>query len=264
MLGHSATVEDRLDATGVAGHTAPRGVAAPAPRDPAIHPADDGHPVPVPSPPVLDRLAGVDPSTRRVGYAAKRAVDVFGAAVGLVLLAPLLGLVGLAILIADGRPILFRQPRAGRYGQAFTIVKFRTMQDGADALRAGLRTHNEVAGGASFKMTHDPRVTRLGHLLRRTSIDELPQLWNVLRGEMSLVGPRPHPFDDLAGYAEWHYARLAMKPGMTGLWQVSARRETDFDRWVQQDLDYIRRWSPAFDVRLLLMTVPAVLRGSGR
>jgi len=81
---------------------------------------------------------------------------------------------------------------------------------------------------------------------------------------MSLVGPRPHPFDDLAGYVEWHYARLAMKPGMTGMWQVSARRETDFDRWVQQDLDYIRRWSPAFDVRLLLMTVPAVLRGSGR
>ena len=245
MLGHSATVEDRRDVAGVPAQVAPPvGVAAPQ-AVPTSAPRDASGPLSIPDPAVLDHLAGADPATRRLGYAGKRALDLFGAVVGLILLAPLFAVVSLAILIDDGRPVFFRQPRAGRYGRSFTIVKFRSMHDGADALRAGLRVQNEVSGGASFKMTHDPRVTRLGRFLRRTSIDELPQLWNVLRGDMSLVGPRPHPFDDLDGYAEWHYARLAMKPGMTGLWQVSARRDSDFDRWVQQDLDYIRRWSLA-------------------
>jgi lipopolysaccharide/colanic/teichoic acid biosynthesis glycosyltransferase len=213
---------------------------------------------------VLDRLAGVDPTARSTGLRLKRGLDLLGAVAGLVVLSPIFLAVSAAILLSDGRPVFFRQPRAGRYGRSFSIVKFRTMHDGADAQRAGLRVHNEVAGGASFKMTDDPRVTPLGRALRRTSLDELPQLWNVLLGDMSLVGPRPHPFDDLDGYAEWHYARLAMKPGMTGLWQISARRETDFDRWVQQDLDYIRRWSVRLDVSILLRTLPAVVRGTGR
>jgi lipopolysaccharide/colanic/teichoic acid biosynthesis glycosyltransferase len=196
--------------------------------------------------------------------ASKRAMDVVGAATGLVILAPMLAMTAAVIAVVDGRPVLFVQQRAGLHGKPFTILKFRTMSRGADSLRAGLRSQNEVAGGASFKMTADPRVTRLGHILRRTSIDELPQLMNVLRGDMSLVGPRPHPFDDVAGYRSWHHARFAMKPGITGLWQVAGRRDADFDRWVQLDLDYIREWSPALDLRILARTIPAVLRGSGR
>jgi lipopolysaccharide/colanic/teichoic acid biosynthesis glycosyltransferase len=134
----------------------------------------------------------------------------------------------------------------------------------ADSQRAALRQHNEVVGGASFKMTDDPRVTRLGRILRRTSIDELPQLWNVLRGEMSLVGPRPHPFDDLDGYEEWHFRRLSVKPGITGLWQVAGRGDPDFDRWTQLDLEYIDRWSLMLDIKIMLRTIPAVLRATGR
>jgi len=200
----------------------------------------------------------------RLGLIAKRMIDLLGATAGLVLIGPLL--LGTAVLIAlfDGRPVLFRQERAGLAERPFWIFKFRTMRLGADAERAALRANNEVAGGASFKMTDDPRVTRLGRVLRRTSIDEFPQLLNVLRGEMSLVGPRPHPFDDLAGYQPWHHARTAMKPGMTGLWQVSSRRDPDFDRWVELDLDYIRTWSPWLDIQIIARTIPAMLRSEGR
>ncbi len=127
----------------------------------------------------------------------------------------------------------------------------------ADAQRAALRAYNEIEGNASFKMTNDPRVTRVGRFLRKTSIDELPQLWNVLRGEMSLVGPRPHPFDDVAGYDDWHRRRLSMRPGITGLWQIGGRRETSFDRWVEKDLEYIDRWSLWLDFRVIAATIPA-------
>jgi lipopolysaccharide/colanic/teichoic acid biosynthesis glycosyltransferase len=201
---------------------------------------------------------------RRVGLAMKRGIDLAGASCGLVALSPLLGAVSVALLISDGRPILFRQVRAGMAGRPFRIVKFRTMQRDADRLRADLRRGNEVAGNAAFKLTNDPRVTRLGRFLRRTSIDELPQLWNVLRGDMSLVGPRPHPFDDVAGYADWHFQRLTMKPGLTGAWQISARTDPDFDHWVEQDLAYIREWSPWLDIRIILATIPALLRAEGR
>lgn len=204
------------------------------------------------------------PGLGRRQAAAKRLLDVVGAFAGLLLLAPLLGATAALIALLDGRPILFRQDRAGLRGRPFRIVKFRTMHDGADAQRAELRAFNEVTGSASFKMTNDPRVTRLGRILRRTSIDELPQLWNVLRGEMSLVGPRPHPFDDVAGYAPWHRGRFAVKPGITGLWQISSRREADFDRWVELDLQYIADWSFTRDVGILLGTLPAVLRADGR
>jgi exopolysaccharide biosynthesis polyprenyl glycosylphosphotransferase len=200
---------------------------------------------------------------RALGLALKRLVDIVGSACGLVLLSPLLLVSALAILVRDGRPILFRQTRVGLQGRHFQIVKFRTMRRDADAGRAALRAKNEVQG-AAFKLTDDPRVTPLGRFLRRTSIDELPQLWNVLRGDMSLVGPRPHPLDDVAGYDLWHRRRLSMKPGMTGLWQVRARRERDFDAWVQRDLEYIDGWSLWLDLRLLLSTIPAVLRSEGR
>jgi lipopolysaccharide/colanic/teichoic acid biosynthesis glycosyltransferase len=195
---------------------------------------------------------------------AKRGLDIVGATAGLIVLSPLFGAVGVAILLTDGRPILFRQSRSGHRGRVFKVAKFRTMTPDADAQRAGLRQYNEVSGNASFKMTNDPRITATGRFLRRSSIDELPQLWNVLRGEMSLVGPRPHPLDDVAGYDSWHRGRLAMKPGITGLWQVEGRREADFDRWVRYDLEYIDRWSFWLDVQLLIKTIPALLRAEGR
>jgi lipopolysaccharide/colanic/teichoic acid biosynthesis glycosyltransferase len=195
---------------------------------------------------------------------AKDVVDVAGAIVGLVLLSPILAAAAIAILVADGRPILFTQLRAGLNGRPFKIVKFRSMSRDADAHRDSLRGRNEISGSASFKLADDPRVTRLGRVLRKTSIDELPQLWNVLRGEMSLVGPRPHPFDDVAGYAPWHRRRLSVKPGITGLWQVKGRLDPTFDNWVQLDLEYIDQWSLWLDFRLLLQTVPALLRAEGR
>jgi lipopolysaccharide/colanic/teichoic acid biosynthesis glycosyltransferase len=199
-----------------------------------------------------------------VAMFVKNCVDVAGAIVGLVLLSPILVAAAIAILVTDGRPILFTQPRAGLNGRPFRIVKFRTMTRDADSQRDALRDRNEISGSASFKLTDDPRVTRVGRLLRKSSIDELPQLWNVLRGEMSLVGPRPHPFDDVAGYAPWHRRRLSVKPGITGLWQVKGRLDPTFDQWVQLDLEYIDHWSLWLDLRLLLQTVPALLRAEGR
>ena len=210
-----------------------------------------------------DRRAPASPPGR-LGLAAKRAVDLLGASAGLLVLSPLLLGTAVVIALVDGAPVLFRQERAGLREHPIRIYKFRTMRNGADSERAALRARNEIAGGASFKMTNDPRVTRLGRFLRHASIDELPQLLNVLRGEMSLVGPRPHPFDDLAGYQPWHHARFVMKPGITGLWQVSSRRDPDFDRWVERDLEYIRRWSPVLDITIMARTIPAMFRGEGR
>jgi exopolysaccharide biosynthesis polyprenyl glycosylphosphotransferase len=211
--------------------------------------------------PVISVVPGPN---RALELAVKRIVDIAGSAFGLLLLSPLLVATACVIVVSEGRPALFRQPRAGVNGRPFQIVKFRTMTRDADSRRSELRQFNEVGGGASFKMANDPRITPLGRWLRRTSVDELPQLWNVLRGDMSLVGPRPHPFDDVAGYDEWHRRRLSMKPGMTGLWQVGGRRDADFDHWVAQDLEYIDRWSLWLDLRLLLSTVPALLRAEGR
>jgi len=206
------------------------------------------------------------PTMSRRSRLAKRGLDIVGASIGLVALAPLFLCVAIAIRREDGGHAIFRQRRAGMGGHPFEMVKFRTMRIGADAERAALRAANanEVSGGAAFKMTNDPRITRVGRFLRKTSVDELPQLWNVLRGNMSLVGPRPHPYDDLAGYASWHFGRLAVKPGLTGLWQIRGRSEADFDRWVAYDLDYIRTRSFLMDVSIMLRTVPAMLRRTGR
>lgn len=201
---------------------------------------------------------------QRLQYGAKRALDVIGATAGLVISSPVLLAVAIGILVSDGRPIFFRQQRAGRGGRPFRILKFRTMQREADALRGSLRSQNELSGRAAFKMTDDPRVTRLGRWLRRTSLDEFPQFWNVLRGDMSLVGPRPHPYDDVAGYQQWHLRRLAVKPGVTGLWQVELRGDSDFDRGVRKDLEYVARWSVGLDLKILIKTVPALLKGTGR
>jgi exopolysaccharide biosynthesis polyprenyl glycosylphosphotransferase len=207
--------------------------------------------------PVFSLVSGPD---RELALASKRLVDLTVAAFGLVLLSPLLAAIAIAIAADTGRPILFRQRRIGLQGRPFDVVKFRSMSRDAEARRSDLQALNEIHGHA-FKVTHDPRVTRVGRFLRRTSLDELPQLWNVLRGEMSLVGPRPPLPAEVAGYDLWHRRRLSMKPGITGLWQVRSRQEPDFDRWVAADLEYIDRWSLWLDVQILARTIPAALEG---
>jgi len=207
--------------------------------------------------PVMSLVYGPD---RAVALIVKRIIDVVGAAAAIVLLAPIVGLIGIAIWARDGRPILFRQVRVGLHGRQLEIVKFRTMTPDAETRLAELAALNEI-GGPAFKVSADPRVTRTGRFLRRTSLDELPQFWNVLRGEMSLVGPRPPLVSEVAGYDVWHRRRLAMKPGLTGLWQTSARREADFDRWVKLDLEYIDRWSLWLDLKIMARTIPAMLQG---
>jgi exopolysaccharide biosynthesis polyprenyl glycosylphosphotransferase len=214
----------------------------------------------------LESVAGIDILTvsngpdRLLGLAIKRLIDVSLAAAALVVLSPLLAGVALATRLDSGRPVLFRQERVGRHGRRFGMYKFRTMQVDAEAQLEALRARNVVRGPA-FKLDDDPRITRVGRVLRRTSIDELPQLWNVLRGDMSLVGPRPPLPTEVAGYDLWHRRRLSMKPGITGLWQVSARLEAEFDRWVELDLRYIDRWSLWLDFKIMARTIPAMLSG---
>lgn len=197
---------------------------------------------------------------RIVALIAKRLLDVVGATVALVALSPLLlGVAGL-IALTEGRPILFRQRRIGLHGRTFEVYKFRSMVRDAESRLDDLLHRNEVSGQA-FKLKDDPRISRIGRWLRRTSIDELPQLINVVRGEMSLVGPRPPLPREVEGYDVWHRRRLSMKPGITGLWQVSARNDGEFNRWVAIDLDYIDRWSLWLDVKIIARTLPAMLTG---
>jgi exopolysaccharide biosynthesis polyprenyl glycosylphosphotransferase len=192
----------------------------------------------------------------------KRALDIAGASVALAFTAPALALIALLIKLDSAGPVLYLALRAGRKGRPFRCYKFRTMVQDADELKEKLRPRNE-RHGAFFKITDDPRITRVGRYLRRYSLDELPQLWNVLIGEMSLVGPRPHPLDDFSAYAIEHLPRLDVTPGITGLWQVTARRDPSFQAGVDIDLEYIRRWSLRMDLRILLKTAVAVFRGSG-
>ncbi|HEY0442601.1 MAG TPA: sugar transferase [Candidatus Limnocylindrales bacterium] len=209
---------------------------------------------------VLSLVYGPD---RVLSLLAKQLVDSAASAVALVVLSPLFAIVAAAVLIRDGRPILFRQTRVGLHGRTFKVTKFRTMVRDAEDRLADLEALNEIRGHA-FKLTDDPRLSRTGRFLRRTSLDELPQLWNVLLGDMSLVGPRPPLVQEVAGYDLWHRRRLSMKPGITGLWQVQARREQDFDRWVELDLAYIDRWSLVLDLKIMARTLPAMLLQQGR
>jgi len=197
------------------------------------------------------------------GLAMKRTIDVVVAAAGLVLLSPLLLGIALAVRVADGGPALFRQERVGLHGRRYPLLKYRSMVPDAEALLATLKDRNEITG-AAFKMTYDPRDPRIGRFLRRSSLDERPQLLNVLRGDMSLVGPRPPLPTEVAEYDAWHRRRLSMKPGITGLWQVEGRWDPEFDGWVRKDLEYIDRWSTWLDIKILLRTIPAVLREEGR
>jgi exopolysaccharide biosynthesis polyprenyl glycosylphosphotransferase len=194
---------------------------------------------------------------------AKRAVDVavsgaFFATVG----GPLFLLLAALIRATSSGPAFYAQERAGLNGRRFRLYKFRTMVADADALKAEVMDRNEMSGPV-FKIKDDPRITRVGRGLRRWSLDELPQLWNVFTGDMSLVGPRPLPVGEAARLDPWQRRRQSMRPGITGLWQVSGRNTIDFPRWMELDLEYIDRWSPALDAWILLKTIPAVLSGKG-
>ncbi len=210
--------------------------------------------------PIYSIVRGPD---RVAGLAAKRVMDIAVAAIGLLLLGPVMALIALAVRTGSPGPILFRQLRVGLHGRPIGVVKFRTMSADAEQRVAELAERNEIRGHA-FKVTDDPRITAVGRWLRRTSLDELPQLWNVLRGEMSLVGPRPPLPSEVASYDVWHRRRLSMKPGITGLWQIRARHEADFDRWVETDLEYIDGWSVWLDLKIMVRTIPAVLARTGR
>jgi exopolysaccharide biosynthesis polyprenyl glycosylphosphotransferase len=217
----------------------------------------------------VDELDGTPILTIRSGPSdgwqllIKRLLDICGSAVLLAALAPIFGLVALLIKLDSPGPVFFRQERVGLNKRRFTLVKFRTMIEGAEHQQQMLEAVNQ-ASGPVFKIKTDPRVTRLGQFLRRYSIDELPQLFNVLKGEMSLVGPRPLPVRDVVRIdTRWHKRRLSMKPGVTCLWQVNGRSDVNFDRWVRLDLEYIDNWSLGLDLKILMKTIPAVVKGSG-
>lgn len=201
--------------------------------------------------------------TETGGLIAKRVLDVvLASALGFVAL-PFAALVAALIKLSSHGPVLFRQVRCGLNGRPFTFYKLRTMVDGAEELLPDVAHLNEHHGPV-FKASHDPRITAFGRFLRRFSLDEVPQLWNVLKGEMSLVGPRPPLPEEVARYEKWQRRRLSMKPGLTGLWQVSGRSDLpSFDQWMELDLAYIDNWSLTLDVKILLRTVPTVLSGKG-
>ena len=193
----------------------------------------------------------------------KRAIDIVGASVMLILTAPIVILAGIAIKISSPGPIFFAQERYGLDRRRFRIYKLRTMVEDAEALQIAYESMNELAGPV-FKIRRDPRITPVGRLLRTTSIDELPQLWNVLKGDMSLVGPRPLAVRDVQLIQDSrHLRRFSVRPGITCIWQINGRNATDFESWIRQDLEYIDNWSLHLDLFILLATVPAVLRCRG-
>ena len=190
----------------------------------------------------------------------KRLFDVIIATSLLILLAPLMLLIALLIRLTSGAPVLFRWQVVGENGRPFTGYKFRTMVVGADRIKEELLHLNEMNGGPVFKMKDDPRITPIGRFLRKYSLDELPQLWSVLKGDMSLVGPRPPLQYEYDQFTDWQKQKLAIKPGMTSLWQVKGKPQ-DFDEWVRLDLEYIEHWSLWLDFKILVQTAVVVLTG---
>ncbi|MBU0983054.1 MAG: sugar transferase, partial [candidate division Zixibacteria bacterium] len=193
----------------------------------------------------------------------KKIVDRVGALVGLVLAAPIILLTALTIKLDSRGPVLFKQTRTGLNGRPFTLYKFRTMCTDAEQKKSHLTDRNEMSGPV-FKIKNDPRITRIGQLLRKYSIDELPQFLNVLKGDMSLVGPRPPLPQEVSRFEPWQHRKLAVRPGLTCLWQVNGRNAVDFEQWMRLDLEYIDNWSLWLDIKILFKTIPAVLKGSGQ
>jgi lipopolysaccharide/colanic/teichoic acid biosynthesis glycosyltransferase len=198
-----------------------------------------------------------------VALVLKRFVDAAASAIALVLLSPLIVVVALIIKMDSKGPVFYSSLRVGKKGKAFSCHKFRTMVENADALQASLGHLNE-RDKFLFKITNDPRMTRVGRYLRKFSIDEVPQFWNVLKGEMSLVGPRPAACSEYAHYTLDHLRRLDVTPGITGLWQVAARLDPSFDSYISLDKEYVNNWSLGLDCRILCKTVGTVLAGTGQ
>lgn len=196
-------------------------------------------------------------------YLAKRLFDIVVSTALLVILAPIFLIVAIAIWFEDHGPVLFKQTRVGRWGELFTMWKFRSMYTDAEERKKELMAENEMEGGVLFKMKDDPRITRVGRIIRKTSIDELPQLWNVFKGEMSLVGPRPPVPLEVDEYSLADRRRLEVIPGITCIWQVSGRSDIPFDQQVELDVEYIESQSFWTDIKILLKTVPALLFGTG-
>lgn len=200
--------------------------------------------------------------TGEVHLAAKRLMDIAGGTFGLMMAGPIMIVTAIWIKLSSKGPVFFRQVRAGRNGRKFTMYKFRSMVVDAEAKKAALMHLNEM-GGPVFKIKRDPRITPVGRFIRKTSIDELPQFFNIVMGDMSLVGPRPPLPTEVDDYEAWQRRRLSVKPGLTGLWQVSGRNQIDFEEWMQLDLDYIDRWSLWLDVKIIAKTIPTVLFSKG-
>ncbi|MFD3286911.1 sugar transferase [Lactobacillus johnsonii] len=203
----------------------------------------------------------LDPSKvngRLVYHTVKRGFDILASGVALVLLSPLFGILTVKIKKEDGGPAFYSQTRIGKNGKPFKMWKFRSMIVNADKMVKQLEEQNEI-DGAMFKIKDDPRVTKIGHTIRKYSLDELPQLWNVLKGDMSLVGPRPPLPMEVADYTDYDKLRLTVTPGCTGLWQVTKRNDADFDEMVELDLEYINKSSLWFDFKILLKTVGVVI-----
>jgi exopolysaccharide biosynthesis polyprenyl glycosylphosphotransferase len=205
-----------------------------------------------------------DSTPDKIGHLfIKRIFDVIISGLALVLLFPFFLIISIVIKLTSDGSVFFRQERCGLYGRKFNLYKFRTMVKDAEQKLDELRKHNEMAGPV-FKMSNDPRLVPMGVFLRRFSIDELPQLWNVFRGDMSLVGPRPPLPKEVKEYDYWQRRRLSMKPGLSCLWQIKGRNKiTDFNEWMKLDLEYIDKWSLGLDLNILLRTIPVVLFGVG-
>jgi lipopolysaccharide/colanic/teichoic acid biosynthesis glycosyltransferase len=214
------------------------------------------------SPPRVFSLPQVKRRVPTAWIVLKRVSDVAISAILLVVLAPVFAVIALAVKMTSPGSVLFSQSRVGKDGKTFRFYKFRTMVDGAHLLHECVAHLNECDGPA-LKIANDPRLHGLGPFLRRTSLDELPQLWNVLRGEMSLVGPRPALPNEVANYAPPYYERFEVMPGLTGLWQVSGRATVPFKRWMAMDIWYVRNWTPLVDLWLLARTIPAVIFREG-
>ncbi|KJB86202.1 hypothetical protein AZ66_20235, partial [Paenibacillus sp. E194] len=192
----------------------------------------------------------------------KRAADIIISLLGICIVSPLLLIVAIIIKFDSRGPVFIHQKRIGKNGAPFCMHKFRSMVNNAEELKEQLKKFNE-ADGPAFKMKNDPRITRVGRLIRKFSIDELPQLFNVLKGEMSLVGPRPPLPNEVECYDDFQWRRLDIRPGITGLWQVSGRSDITFDEWVKLDLYYIEKWSISLELKILIKTIPVVLKGEG-